>query len=141
MAALVYDKDNVRTVSAESHEQSNGVLGETVEAGQSISQLTSDNKWYLTDGITGTGPATPFQAVALQNGILDQNIALQTGGTIYLGVDTDEGMIYVVSQTPGGIENAVEALAVSSLNVDMIGYGDDLGNLVIKKVSTGYVIY
>jgi len=138
MTALAYDSTLVRTVEAQASDVALIQLGEAVNAGQAI-QKASDNLWYLADG-NGSGVPLTFGAYAVQNGGANDRILSQRGGTIYLGVDTEEGMLYVLSSTPGGTENVVEALVTSGLEVTLIGYGDDAGNLVIKRVETGFTI-
>ena len=137
MTSLVVDPALARTISAEQSELQVVTLGESVSAYDSIGKNPADNKYWRTDGIS-TGLQVDFAGYALQNGAADEKIGAQLGGTIYLGVAAAEGMLYVVgSDTPGGTENAVEALATSGLLVNMIGYGDEDGNIVIKRILTG----
>ena len=137
MTSLAVDPALVRTVQVDTSDLRKVVLGEAVLIGDSIGLNPADNKYWRTDGIS-TGLQVPFAGYATQNGGPDESVSGQFGGTIYLGGPAEPGMLYVVgADTPGGTENAVEALATSGLLVNMQGYGDANGNIVITKVVTG----
>jgi hypothetical protein len=139
MAILAYDAAGVRSVVATSAQVVIGQLGEAVAAGQPVRQSTADSKYYQCDGDTIDPVSAEFDGYALNNGGLDDNVAIQSGGTIYLGVATVEGMLYCVSPTKGQTEEATSALAAGT-NTTLIGYGDEDGNLVIDKIETALTI-
>lgn len=139
MAILAYSSAAVRSVVAASSQISIGKLGEGVNKGQPVRQSSADSKYYQCDGDTIDPVASEFDGYALDNGVTDENIAIQTGGTIYLGVATVEGMLYCISPTKGQTEEATSAL-VAGTNTTLIGYGDEDGNLMINKIETALTI-
>ena len=139
MAILAFVSANVRSVVATSSQVVIGQLGEAAVAGQPLRQSTADSKYYQCDGDTIDPVSAEFDGYALNNGGIDEKIAIQTGGTIYLGVVAVEGMLYCVSPTKGQTEEATTTLAAGT-NTTLIGYGDDEGNLVIDKIETALTI-
>jgi hypothetical protein len=139
MAILAYSASGVRSVVASSSQVTIGQLGEGVAAGQPVRLSSADGKYYQCDGDTVDPISAEFDGYALNNGVTDEKIAIQTGGTIYLGVAAVEGMLYCVSPTKGQTEEATSAL-VAGTNVTLIGYGDEDGNIVFNKVETAFTI-
>lgn len=139
MAILAYSSAAVRSVAATSAQITIGQLGEGVNKGQPLRQSTADSKYYQCDGDTIDPVSAEFDGYALDNGLTDENIAIQIGGTIYLGVAAVEGMLYCVSPTKGQTEEATSALAAGT-NTTLIGYGDEDGNIVIDKIETALTI-
>jgi len=139
MAILSRVAAGVRTVSATSSQLSTVTAGETGEAGQMYRVSTSDNKAYLVDANVIDPVSAEFDGYLLGNVTIDKSVAVQTGGTIYLGVDTVEGMVYCASDDPGETEEATSALVSGNVGT-VVGYGDANGNLVMSKIETGGLI-
>jgi|ETNvirnome_2_300_1030623.scaffolds.fasta_scaffold16334_2 hypothetical protein len=140
MANVAYVAAGVRTVSATSSQLTTGVLGEAVTRGQPLYQSSTDSKYYLADGNTVDPAPAAFAAYALDTGVENDTISIQTGGIIYLGVDVTQGMVYFVSDEVGETESGDTALA-SGLNPTVIGYGNADNELVIDVTVVGLAIY
>lgn len=139
MAILSRVAANVRTVVATSSQLTTVVAGETMTSGQQYRVSTADNKAYLVDANVIDPVSAEFDGFVLGNVALDQTVQAQTGGIIYLGVDTVEGMVYCASSTPGETEEATSALVAGNVGT-VVGYGDSDGNLVFSKIETGGLI-
>jgi len=140
MANLAYVSIGVRTVQATSGQLTTGTLGEAANRGQPLYKSSTDNKYYLADGNTVDPAPAAFVAYALDTGVEDDVIGLQTGGIIYLGVNATQGMVYFVSDDVGQTESGDTAL-VSGLNPTIIGYGNVDNNIVISILTVGLAIY
>ena len=80
-----------------------GVAGETIAAGKAIYLASATNKWMLADANSGTAEARDAKAIALSGSSNNQPIAYQNGGTLTLGATMTAGLVYYLSDTPGGI--------------------------------------
>jgi len=137
MAVLAVVAADVRTVEATSAQLTTVTLGETVTQGQAY-RIASDSKAYLTDSNAAIEGAE-FDGIFIQDGVLDNVCAAQTGGKMYLGVATKEGMLYTGSPTPGAIEECTSAVA-SGNTTTLMGYGDSDGNFVFNVLETGETV-
>jgi hypothetical protein len=75
--------------------------GETITAGMPV-YLHTDGLVYKTD-VDGSSAAQACLGIALNGGAINQPIAVQTDGTITIGATVAVGVIYVASDTAGGI--------------------------------------
>jgi hypothetical protein len=80
-----------------------GVAGETIAAGKAVYLASATNKWMLADNNSGTAEAREAKAIALTGSSNNQPIRVQTGGTLTLGATMTAGVVYYLSDTPGGI--------------------------------------
>ena len=139
MAVLSRVSTGVRTVVATSSQLGTVVLGETGQPGEAYRISAADSKAYLCDANAVDPANAEFDGYLLNGGVADEVVAIQTGGTIYLGVATIEGMFYCVSPTPGETEEATSALVSGNVGT-VIGYGDEDGNLVIAPQESAGLI-
>ena len=139
MAVLSRVSTGVRTVVATSSQLGTATLGETGQPGQQYRISPSDGKAYLPDANVIDPTQAEFDGFLKDGGAADDVVAVQTGGTIYLGVAATEGMFYCVSTTPGETEEATSALVSGNIGT-VVGYGDEDGNIVIApQESTGLI--
>lgn len=85
--------------------QADGILGETVTAGQAIFKKLADSKWYKADS-NGTTPAEIKQpgGIALNGGAINQPVRIHKSGDITLaGATMAPGAAFYLSDTAGGI--------------------------------------
>lgn len=134
MAILTRVSTAVRTISAANGELTVVTSGEIGEAGQSY-YIASDNKAYLTDA----NSTDEFDGYLLGNVGVDEKVAAQTGGVIYLGSDATQGMLYCTSPTKGETEEATSSLISGNITT-CHGYGDANGNVVMTKIETEQLI-
>lgn len=86
-----------------------GIAGATITAGQLVYKDTSDsNKLKLVDVDSATVLARSASGVALNGGASGQTIAYQTAGQINLGATLATGIVYVGSDTAGGIRPSAD---------------------------------
>ncbi len=85
-----------------------GVLGATVTAGQTVYLDTADGRFKLYDADSATVLVHTLYGVALNGGSSGQPVAVQTGGSITIGGTVTQGLVYVGSDTPGGIMPAAD---------------------------------
>jgi hypothetical protein len=57
----------------------------------------------LADNNSATAEARDAKGIALTGSSLNQPITVQTGGTLTLGATMTAGVVYYLSDTPGGI--------------------------------------
>jgi hypothetical protein len=136
MADLTIIPDDVRPgADAILNQEDCGENG--VEIGDSLYKRNSDGKVLKSDANTGDPVKAAFYGYAVSNADLNQPIIVQTGGTIFLGAYgmADEGELYIVSSNAGA--TAVVADKTTGWITSVIGYGDELGNIVISKINTG----
>lgn len=85
--------------------QSDGILGETVTAGQAIYKQLATSKWFKAD----SNATTPAEAktpggIALNGGAVNQPVRVHKSGDITLpGAAMAPGAAFYLSDTAGGI--------------------------------------
>lgn len=94
-AASVVAGSNSNTVS--------GTLGATVTAGQVVYKDDSDGYWKLADNNSATAAVRVPQGIALNGGASGQPVRVLVSGDITIGATLTAGVVYYLSDTPGGI--------------------------------------
>lgn len=94
-AASVVAGSNSNTVT--------GTLGATVTAGQVVYKDDSDGHWKLADNNSATAAVRVPQGIALNGGASGQPVRVLVSGDITIGATLTAGVVYYLSDTPGGI--------------------------------------
>ncbi len=118
----------------------NGTAGATITAGQTLyADSTDSNKLKLAQA-DGTAAEATCVGIALHAAGSGQPIQYQTGGTITIGAGAApaEGMIYVLSDTAGGLAPHTDADdPVSTEYTSIIGAADGSNGIVLKILNSG----
>lgn len=86
-----------------------GILGATLTAGQAVYRDTSDgNKLKAADCDSATAIIRSCYGILLNGGAAGQPATVQYGGKITIGGTVVSGIVYVLSDTPGGIKPAAD---------------------------------
>jgi hypothetical protein len=86
-----------------------GIAGVAITAGQTIYKDPTDgNKLKLADADAPTGSVRVPAGIALHGAAPNQPISYQYEGPIVIGGTVTQGLIYVQSDTPGGIMPAAD---------------------------------
>jgi len=80
-----------------------GIAGETIAAGKAVYLASATNKWMLADANSATAEARDAKAIALTGSSNNQPIAFARSGSLTLGATMTAGLVYYLSDTPGGI--------------------------------------
>lgn len=114
-----------------------GYAGETITAGQTLYQDTTDGLLYKADNNVNVMKAT-LKGIALNGGAVGQPIVFQKSGKITPGATLVKGGIYALSATAGGF-CPVADLASGSY-VSILGVADSTTSLTIGINNTGILI-
>lgn len=85
-----------------------GVAGATITAGQVVYLDSADNKLKLCDSDSATAAARLPVGIALNGAAADQYVTYQYKGLLTVGGTLTKGLVYVASDTPGGIMPAAD---------------------------------
>lgn len=80
-----------------------GTLGATVTAGQAVYKDSADGLWKLADNNSATAAVRTPQGIALNGGATGQPVKVLREGPITIGATVTAGVVYYLSDTPGGI--------------------------------------
>ena len=119
MADLVITAANV--VRGTGAQIEHGIRGENIMAGKTVVKDTVTDKFVLADANHATAALRRTRGVALNDGALDQPVAVQYGGKITIGAAVVVGTVYVQSGTPGGIAPAADL--AGGLETTILGVG------------------
>lgn len=89
-------------VAGSSATTTNGILGETVTAGQAVYKA-ADGLYYKADNNSATALARQATGIALNGGAINQPVPVLTAGPITIGATVTAGVAYYLSDTAGGI--------------------------------------
>ncbi len=104
------------------YQQSTGITGEAITAGQLVALDTSDGKVYLSDANSGTSQRRKITGIATHTvTAADQPITYQTAGYVNPGGTAAAGVTYCMSATAGGI--ALDSDITSGLTKSIFGVG------------------
>lgn len=110
--------------------------GETITAGQSLYQKSSDNKYYKADA-NGSAEERIFAGIALNGAAADQPVVVATGGDLDIGTTGLVADTVILSATAGGIAPIADLAAGWYLNY--VGYFITTTRIRLMNISTGYV--
>ena len=106
-----------------------GIAGVAVTAGQTVYKDSADNKYKLCDADSATAAVRTTRGIALDGAAANQPLTIQTEGPITIGATVAQGVIYVQSDTPGGIMPAADletgdyvtvlGVAISTTEIDL----------------------
>lgn len=129
MADITVTAANVRRGA--DYQQTTGVAGEAITAGQVVALDTSDSKVYLADANSGTSQRKKISGVAIQNApAVDQPITYQTAGYVNPGGTVTVGTIYCMSATAGGIAPHGDLASGHTVSILGVGYTTSLIRMV-----------
>lgn len=114
------------------------LAGEAITAGQVVYLKAADGKFWLADA-NGTGTTT-VKGIALNSAAAGQPVtAILTGGVVTLGAVAapTKGVLYVLSNTPGGIQAAPPASGGTAV---YLGVGNAANGLNLSIVNTGVAV-
>lgn len=83
--------------------QEQGIIGETITAGQAVYQNSTDRKWYKADNNSATAEVRIAKGIALNGGGVNQPLRIHREGDITIGGTMTAGVAYYLGDTPGGI--------------------------------------
>jgi hypothetical protein len=102
MADLTITAASVIAGSGASIDRS-GIAGATIAAGKAVYQDAATGKYLLADDNSATAAARVPAGIALNGASDGQPLAILRGGDITIGAALTPGVVYYLSDTPGGI--------------------------------------
>lgn len=84
-------------------EVEHGIAGATITAGQWVYRDSSTGEYLLADSNSATAAARVPRGVALNGASDGQPLAIAKGGTVTIGGTLTAGVVYYMSDTPGGM--------------------------------------
>lgn len=102
MADLVITAASVVVVAGAEIETENGMLGETVTAGQALYE-TAAKTWMKADNNAATARERRAKGIALNGGAIGQPVRILKRGQVTIGATLTANTAYYLSDTPGGI--------------------------------------
>jgi hypothetical protein len=81
----------------------NGIAGATILAGQTVYRDTTTKKFGLADADSATENVRTLFGIALHGASLNQPLTVMTEGDVTIGGTLVQGLVYCLSNTPGGI--------------------------------------
>ena len=102
MADLTITPANVVTGDASGIDK-NYFAGATITAGQVVYLDGATQRWLLADNNSATAAVRVPAGVALHSASNGQPLAVQRSGDITIGATLTAGVVYYLSDTPGGI--------------------------------------
>jgi hypothetical protein len=99
-----------------------GVAAATITAGQVLYQDPTTKKLGLCDCDSATAAARVPVGIALSGAAADQYVTYQYQGLITVGGTLTKGLVYVASDTPGGIMPAADLEAGDYTTVLGVAY-------------------
>lgn len=116
----------------------NGILGETVTAGQALYLKASDGRLWKSQA-DGTLAEATCVGVAINGGAAGQSVGYVANGPMTIGATTSKATTYVVSAAAGGI--APQADLVSTNYISVVGWATDAaGSFIVRPYVTGAVV-
>lgn len=140
MADLTITAANVVWVSGAIDASANA--GEAISAGQAVYKKTSTGKWMLAqaDGTAEEAGSGVVFGIALNTGVANQPLAVQTSGVITIGATVTVAKVYVLSATAGGIAPIAD-ITTSTQYVTLLATGSTTARLDLSiKLYTGLQI-
>jgi hypothetical protein len=101
MADLTITAANV--VSQAGSTAARGTAGATITAGQMVALDPADGRYKLADNNSATAALRTPGGIAMNGAANGQPLAVHTGGPITIGATLTAGVVYYLSDTPGGI--------------------------------------
>lgn len=135
MADLTVTAANVETVSARSDQLKRGYAAEAITAGQPVHKLASDGLIYVSDADHATVAKRVCDGIAVNGAAQGQPVEYQSGGDINIGATVAVGVVYVLSDTLGGIMPAADLEAGDATAV--IGVGVTAANIRLGILNSG----
>jgi hypothetical protein len=111
------------------------IYGETISAGQSVYQDSTDGKWKLADGNLSAAAAAA-KGIAITPGVLDgYGLVALDGGIILVGTTMAIGETYYVGATAGAINP--DADLTTGWFVTRLGTASSATQLNLSVLATG----
>jgi len=102
MTDLVITAANV--LSGSGAKITHGTAGATVTAGQTVYRDPTDSKYKLADNNSATAAVRSVDGFALHASLAGQPLAVHESGPLTVGATMTAGTVYVLSDTPGGVQ-------------------------------------
>lgn len=111
------------------------IAGATVTAGQVVYDDPTTERASLADSNSATAAARVPKGIALNGAANGQPLAVHTSGPVTIGATLVPGTVYMLSETPGGIQPAADlaageytsiigvAISTTVLNVNILSSG------------------
>lgn len=112
-----------------------GTAGATITAGQTVYLDSSDNKYKAYDADSGTAAVRTLAGIALNGASNGQPLTIQYDGNITIGATVAAGVIYVGSDTAGGIMPAADIETGDYVTV--IGVGISTTQIKLTFIESG----
>lgn len=133
MTDLVITAANV--VPGTNAKKKTGTAGATITAGQTVYLDTSDNKYKAYDADSATAAVRTLAGIALHGASNGQPLTIQYEGNITIGATVAAGVIYVGSDTAGGIMPAADIETGDYVTV--IGIGISTTQIKMALIDSG----
>lgn len=101
MADLTITAGNV--VAGAAAKQEAGTAGATITAGLVVYLDTADNRYKIADSDSATALARVPRGIALNGASAGQPLAIARSGDVTIGATMTPGVMYYLSDEPGGI--------------------------------------
>ncbi len=126
--------------SANERVDTSAKAGETITAGMSVYQKSTDSRWWKAqaDGTTEEAGVAVQKGISMHASLAGQPLAVQTGGDIVIGATIAAGVFYFVGTTAGAI--GLSSDLGSTNKVTMLGYGISTTVLRLLPTATGVVL-
>lgn len=131
MADLTINPDLVLVISGTPASSDSGVA---ISAGKSV-YLDSDSLYQLGDP---TARRTTL-GIGVNNAGIGQPLSVLHSGTLDLGVVLGQGLLYVMTPA-GGIALYDDGDLVATQFINILGYGNDLGYLVMGSYTVPFAL-
>ena len=112
-----------------------GTAGTTITAGQTVYLDATDNKYKLYDADSATAAVRALAGIALNGAANGQPLTVQYEGNITIGATVAAGVIYVGSDTAGGIMPAADIETGDYVTV--IGVGISTTQIKLAFIESG----
>jgi len=116
---------------------SDGILGGTVTAGQSV-YFDSATSTYKAADANASAAAALARGIAMNGGVTGQPVKVATGGSLDPGFTVTVGTIYIVSATAGGIAPATDL--ATGMYTHVLGLGITAASLKLVNATAGVAV-
>lgn len=125
-------------VAGGSANKETGIAGATITAGQVVYKEAATGQFKLADSNSATAEVRNPYGIALHASLAGQPLSVITSGDVIIGATIVAGVLYYLSDTPGGIQPIADVAAGEQ--VSAIGYGTSTTNLSVRIVNTGVTL-
>lgn len=115
-----------------------GTAGATITSGQAVYRDSADDRYKLADNNSATAAVRAPKGIALNSAAAGQPIRVLTEGDITIGATLTPGVVYYLSDTPGGICPVADLAAGEYPTI--IGIAESASVLNVKLHQSGVAL-